>query len=243
MKLFFSFYFFIFSDREYTFIVDKHAFAVCEYMFSVYEYKILYASKTYLKVHELSYHLLTTEELVRQPEVKRNQEDIDHIPHTYQIDGGITADASGDLIIRPQRTQDDAKGNQRDTRQNPTVFVGTEEGGTNGIARVKPYESEYDASNQGSGHDIGRREDNVKIKAHQILHHQHSALMPRQPIHQILQQVGYYKRTYKAGQQQEPIASISSRWSSCLPCMLLNIIVGPSTRMAMVVHNNIDAHA
>ena len=71
---------------------------------------------------------------------------------------------------------------------------------------MKPYESEYDAGNQGSGHDIGRREDNVKIKAHQILHNQHSALMPRQPIHQILQQVGYYKRTYKAGQQQEPIA-------------------------------------
>ena len=118
----------------------------------------------------------------------------------------MTANASGDLIMRPQRTQDDAKGNQRDTRQDPTVFMGTEEGGTNGIARVKPYESEYDAGNQGSGHDIGRWEDNVKIKAHQILHHQHPTLMPRQPIHQILQQVGYYKRTYKTGQQQEPIA-------------------------------------
>ena len=44
-----------------------------------------------LNVHKSTYHLLTTEELVRQPEVKRNQEDIDHIPHTYQIDGGITA--------------------------------------------------------------------------------------------------------------------------------------------------------
>ena len=118
----------------------------------------------------------------------------------------MTANASGDPIMRPQRTQDDAKGNQRDTRQDPTVFMGTEESSTNGIARVKPYESEYDAGNQGSGHDIGRREDNVKIKAHQILHNQHPALMPRQPIHQILQQVGYYKRTYKTGQQQEPIA-------------------------------------
>ena len=67
----------------------------------------------------------------------------------------MTANASGHLIMRPQRTQDDAKGNQRDTRQDPTVFVGTEEGGTNGIARVKPYESEYDADNQGSGYDIG----------------------------------------------------------------------------------------
>lgn len=63
----------------------------------------------------------------------------------------MTANASGDLIMRPQRTQDDAKGNQRNTRQDPTVFVGTEEGGTNGIARVKPYESEYDASNQDRG--------------------------------------------------------------------------------------------